>query len=304
MIRLEPSTEQVALEESVRGTLSRVNFVPGRASSELWTMLGDLGIFGLGVDHFGGTTSDLLLAMRLLGNACLQGPILGAVLASRVLDADTHVELLHNVAGGRATAAVTDGSIAPWAVDADLVLQVGTDFGVAIVDVVYLSAFDTLASEPWCRVRTKTTRTLDARHKDLAIVELCRAAWLIGAAETLVDLAAAHARNRRQFGSPIGDFQAIAHPLASSAAELGAAHDAMLIVAGSFDEVSDVDAAFSVGRAAVRASLEAAYTSHQVHGALGFSTERGLDRYSTAIRQLSLHPPMPYVRTKGHRDGR
>lgn len=61
-----------------------------------------------------------------------------------------------------------------------------------------------------------------ARHLYFGAVEewkLLRAAALGGAAGRAIELAADYARDRKQFGQPIGSFQAVAHPLADSLAD-------------------------------------------------------------------------------------
>src|SRR5690606_3127741 len=46
---------------------------------------------------------------------------------------------------------------------------------------------------------------------------------LVGVAAEAIRLASEYARERIQFGRPIGSFQAVAHPLAQSAVEIDAA---------------------------------------------------------------------------------
>jgi alkylation response protein AidB-like acyl-CoA dehydrogenase len=153
---------------------------------------------------------------------------------------------------------------------------------------------DTLAGEPWATGTFTRRGRLDVPDGQLAAsVELTRAAWTVGAGEALVALAADHAAARRQFGRPVGDFQGVAHPLAEAEAEVGAARDLVRLAAFRLDRDGETRLAAAAALAATRAGLRAAYTSHQAHGALGFTTERGLDRWSTGIRQLSLHPPSP-----------
>src|SRR5947208_763575 len=85
-----------------------------------------------------------------------------------------------------------------------------------------------------------------------------------------------HRTERRQFGKPIGAYQAIQQNLAvlaghAAAADIAAAH--------AFRAADRGDAAFEIGVAKVRAGEAAgigASIAHQVHGALGFTYEHDL----------------------------
>ncbi|MBA2535474.1 MAG: acyl-CoA/acyl-ACP dehydrogenase [Rubrobacter sp.] len=96
---------------------------------------------------------------------------------------------------------------------------------------------------------------------------------MAGALDRVLELSVGHAGERRQFGRPIGRFQAVQQQLALLAgvvAAAGAAVDAAVAAAGLGD------AAFEVAVAKVRtgeAAGKAAAIAHQVHGAIGF-TER------------------------------
>lgn len=108
----------------------------------------------------------------------------------------------------------------------------------------------------------------------------------IGAAlEASVDLSIGYARERKQFGRAIGQFQAIQHSLAIAAEEVAACHastDLALACAVGEGAASArlgalVDVATLVGSAAVDVVYDVA---HQVHGAIGFTREYALHRHS------------------------
>ncbi len=110
----------------------------------------------------------------------------------------------------------------------------------------------------------------------LVLGALARAAQMAGALERLLEDSVRHARERVQFGRPIGSFQAIQHALAVLAAETAAA-GAAAAAAGRAAERGDPSLA--VAAAKVR-SGEAAGTgariAHQIHGAIGFTYEGAL----------------------------
>ena len=102
-----------------------------------------------------------------------------------------------------------------------------------------------------------------------------------------------HARTRQQFGRAIGEFQAVAHPLADARTRLDATATLARIAAHAWDErAGDVRARAAAARlSAARAALEAAHTCHQLFGALGITLEGPVFHVSRRIRQLASQPP-------------
>jgi acyl-CoA dehydrogenase len=122
---------------------------------------------------------------------------------------------------------------------------------------------------------------------------VARSAMIVGALESVLAQSVQYAKDRVQFGRPIGSFQAIQQALALLAGEVAAARMAARVAADdapSADAAMDPDAAarafFSAAVAKVRcgeAASRAAAIAHQVHGAIGFTREHALHR---ATRRL------------------
>ncbi len=102
----------------------------------------------------------------------------------------------------------------------------------------------------------------------------------IGKATKILDLTLDYARERRQFGQPIGEFQMIQQMLADSALEINAARLALWQAAAEIDRGIDprgrislvkVQAAETLGRVADRAV--------QVFGGMGFCKDLPIERY-------------------------
>jgi len=99
---------------------------------------------------------------------------------------------------------------------------------------------------------------------------------------------------RKQFGRPIGDFQAVAHPLADCSMRLSAAASLARAAAFYFDAGGAAQARHFAAAAhvsAIDASLEAAYVCHQVFGAIGITREGPIFHLSRRVRQLASQVP-------------
>ena len=99
-----------------------------------------------------------------------------------------------------------------------------------------------------------------------------------------------YANERVAFEKPIGKFQAVQHNLARLAGEVSAAmtaaHSAADAIArgGAFDDAIFLEATAAKIRSA-EAAQEGAAIAHQVHGAIGFTNEHILHRYT--LRMLA-----------------
>ncbi len=105
---------------------------------------------------------------------------------------------------------------------------------------------------------------------------LGRAAQIAGAAQKALERTIAYANERRQFGRPIGKFQAIQHQIAVQAEQLYAARcaaDTAIAHLGTPQEWECIAAAKILSGEAVGI---VAGTAHAVHGAIGFTKEFAL----------------------------
>jgi acyl-CoA dehydrogenase len=105
---------------------------------------------------------------------------------------------------------------------------------------------------------------------------LIRAQQVAGAMERALDYALTYAQERKQFGRPIGKFQAIQHMLAEAAGQHAAAAAAADL---AIDAWNSDDFGFAVAVAKARtgeAAGKVAEVAHQVHGAMGFTQEHPL----------------------------
>jgi alkylation response protein AidB-like acyl-CoA dehydrogenase len=126
----------------------------------------------------------------------------------------------------------------------------------------------------------------DAQARELAERLLNRgalytAAQCLGVAERMLGISVEYAKERHQFGKPIGAYQAIKHHLASVAVKL---EFARAVVYAAVAHVGDLGprslAAVSHAKLAAAETADlAARTAIQVHGAMGYSWEVDLHFY-------------------------
>lgn len=114
----------------------------------------------------------------------------------------------------------------------------------------------------------------DEVERGLTAARRALAAQLLGSAQQELDLACEHARDRHQFGRPIGSFQAVRHRLADAFVALTAARAALVDAWETEGAHEAVVAKALAGRAAATAGGAA----QQVLAGMGFTWEHDLHR--------------------------
>ncbi|WP_420383460.1 acyl-CoA dehydrogenase family protein [Novosphingobium sp.] len=135
-----------------------------------------------------------------------------------------------------------------------------------------------------------TAQDLGPADWDLALdrAALFAAAQGMGLAQRCVDLAVAYAKDRTQFGKPIGSYQAVKHHLASAQVAIEFARPVVL-AAAAVCPARDIYARARISEAklvALAAADQAARAAIQVHGAMGYSWE--VDVHLFLKRALAL----------------
>jgi len=108
------------------------------------------------------------------------------------------------------------------------------------------------------------------------------AAELSGTLGAALDAVVQHVRDRRQFGQPLGAFQAVQHRLAECAVRVEAARWLALQAAHS----GSAAAAAAAAGHAQQAAGPAIYDLHQFMGAMGLTLEHPLHRWTTRAKWL------------------
>jgi alkylation response protein AidB-like acyl-CoA dehydrogenase len=147
--------------------------------------------------------------------------------------------------------------------------------------------------------RTRRLGRLAAAADDAAIdrprVRTALALEAVGIAQRALDWGVEHARERQQFGRPIGVYQAVSHALVDAfmATELSRslAYWAAWCVAEG-DEQAPTASAAAVA-AAAESAVSACERSIQVHGGIGFTWEHPLHRYYKRAQWIQAFDGFP-----------
>jgi butyryl-CoA dehydrogenase len=122
------------------------------------------------------------------------------------------------------------------------------------------------------------------------------AAQALGLAQGAMEAAARYAKQRRTFGKPIAEYQAIQWMLADMQTEIEAARALTHCAAFMRDKESRESGSRRSGSYASRAKLYAsemanrvAYRAVQVHGSVGYSRETDVERYYRDARVLTIY---------------
>lgn len=114
-------------------------------------------------------------------------------------------------------------------------------------------------------------------------------AHLMGAAGASLDMAIAYAKEREQFGRPIGQFQAVKHALVDAWMGLDNARYALrALLSATTDGTLAPDLAGTAHRLAVSAGRRACKLAIQVHGGIGFAWEHDAHLYLKRVYHLAI----------------
>jgi alkylation response protein AidB-like acyl-CoA dehydrogenase len=131
-------------------------------------------------------------------------------------------------------------------------------------------------------VRVAAERTIPSTVSDLPPVHgricVALAAELVGIAQRTMEMAVEYAKEREQFGRPIGAYQAVSHRCAEMLLETESARSTTYWAAWAADaEPETLPLASSMAKArASDAGFRVAASSLQVHGGIGFTWEHDL----------------------------
>lgn len=116
------------------------------------------------------------------------------------------------------------------------------------------------------------------------------AAQAVGVAQSALDEAVKYAKERKQFGKRIADFQGVSFMIAEMAADVEAARQLVYHAAELKDKNMDATAACSIAKYfAAEAANRCAYKAVQIHGGYGYIREYKVERIYRDARICSIY---------------
>jgi alkylation response protein AidB-like acyl-CoA dehydrogenase len=288
------------------------------AVAALWQGLVGQGLATLGSNAADGGASEIAIVMEELGRAACPAPMLGAALANWMVsdvgtaEAKALFARLHGSAAriGLATCALeADAYAGPFLIEHGLANGVlrFVDGGLHATHVLVLSsaevsivdcreggvqilptrAMGLSAGHGWAEVRLHNASALQMQVEPQGMAELLALARIgllaraHGAARRAFELAVDYAKERRQFGQPIGRFQAIQHKLANGLIALEGVRLTLQHAASALDRRVAHSNYFAAAASAFGATAlrQVVLETHHAFGAIGYAEEHEAPRH-------------------------
>jgi alkylation response protein AidB-like acyl-CoA dehydrogenase len=274
---------------SARSTWARVReaATAGEYDETLWREICDLGWPGIAVSEENGGQGlgivELAVLLEELGYACAAVPFLSTAVAAAIIDRHSDGDLVEHLPGllrgetrvgvGR-SGLIVDGADGPAAllIDRGRLLQVDSD-REPLVTIDPTRRFGRMPEgQPYAGGWNYTGE--DAA----ALVTIAISAEVVGVCQRALEMTLAYVKERKQFGVPVGSFQAVSHRCAEMLLHTESVRSAAYYAAWAAD--AGVGASVSLGEAAALAGAAAATGGREVtagaiqaHGGIGFTWE-------------------------------
>jgi alkylation response protein AidB-like acyl-CoA dehydrogenase len=276
---------------ATRSNLERVREAAESATYDeaLWSEFSELGWPGVAVgEQYGGGGLGYVELAALLeesGYALVNGPLLGTVMCAAAIaecgSDDQKAAWLPKLASGQATGAFGQaGELVADSAGADVAVIAHPSGAVNLVADPGASAKSVKTIDPTRRYAVldpgETAEAMPGEAGaavDLAAVLV--SAELVGVCRRALDMTLEYVKERKQFGRPVGSFQAVQHRCAQMLlhTEGARANTYFAAWAADADQERLPEAASLAKSAASRAGLEVTASAIQAHGGIGFTWE-------------------------------
>jgi alkylation response protein AidB-like acyl-CoA dehydrogenase len=261
---------------------------------KLWQQFIDMGLLTICVPEDAGGLGlmpvDFVLLAEECGKHCLAEPLVNTSLVVAPMLAklgDPAKDILEALLSGKSRVAIArigetlvdDLHEAQWLIEPD-----DSGKNVHVLETKHLSyerqeCLDTGRQVFLIQDRDSNTQRVFKDTADLwrsadNLGALGAAAQLLGLSQAMLDMSVSYCADRKQFGKPIGSFQAVKHMLANVAIELECARPVIYRAASALSSNSLNQVAVSHAKlSASRVSRLAARNCLQAHGAMGYTWE-------------------------------
>ena len=257
----------------------------GRYDDALWRELGDLGWPGIAVaDEHGGAglgVVELVILCEELGFALGSVPFLGTATTAIVLaQAGSEAQKqrwLRGLASGELRGTLGTRELLPDGPDADVAIVIDGDAAV----LGPCAAIEALATiDPTRRYgRALDLSGFEELPGDVAAgvaqAAVATSAELVGVAQRALEMTVVYVKDRKQFDTPVGAFQAVSHKCAGMLLATEGARSATYYAAWAADAAPErlAEAAALAKAAASDAARQVTADAIQAHGGIGFTWE-------------------------------
>lgn len=259
-------------------------------SDEDWKAISELGWPGIAIaEEHGGEglgTVELIILLEELGYYCAPTPLISNAYAGAVIQAagsdEQKAEWLPGIASGEARGAAElacDPDPILGAAGGASILVMASGNGAKLVkpedaELERIDMIDT--TRAYYRVKAEGGEDMpgDIAHAG-SVGQVAVAAELVGVAQRALDMSVEYAKERQQFGRPIGAYQAVSHRLAEMLWAVEEARSLTYSAAWAADSDPDL-LPIAASMAKARASDAAASVTHdaiQTLGGIGFTWE-------------------------------
>jgi alkylation response protein AidB-like acyl-CoA dehydrogenase len=266
----------------------------GKYDDDLWREMSELGWPGIFIDEEHGGQGlgalELVIVQEEMGYALAPSPFFSNAAAGLILEAagsdEQKQRWLPGAASGeqRGTVGIASNGDSGLVPDADsaafVILMEGDSATLVEAGDAQIETVDTIDStRRFSRVQANGGEALEGDPcPGLDRVCAALAAEATGAAQRALDMAVEYARDRKQFGRPIGAYQAISHRCAQMLLEVEGARSLTYFAGWAADhEPESLPIAASMAKAyASDAGWRVTAASLQIHGGIGFTWEHDL----------------------------
>jgi len=256
----------------------------GDYDAALWSELAELGWPGIAVaDAHGGQDLgivELAVLLEELGYACASSPFLSTAAAAAAIQAagtpEQQARWLPGLAAGETKAGIGTRELAADAAGAAVVVLLDGDRAELV-------AGEDAGAEPHATIdptRRYARLNGDAAGEPLGdgaadLIRTALAAEVVGLSQRALDMTVAYVKERKQFGVPVGSFQAVSHRCAQMLMYTESARSAAYFAAwaAGADPERLPEAAALAAASAAEGGRKVASSAIQAHGGIGFTWE-------------------------------
>jgi alkylation response protein AidB-like acyl-CoA dehydrogenase len=285
-------TARHLLSERARSERVREHAESGRSDVEMWRELGELGWPGIAIaEEYGGQglgCIELSILCEEMGRSLAPVPFLPSAIAAAVIQhggsPEQRERWLPGLASGEsigALGAAVDGTadFVIGASEANVIVLVEDDGSARVLDGGE-AELTTLASIDPTRSAARVSggdggETLADGCAGLGRALVAVSSELVGVCDRALEMTVAYVKERKQFGVPVGAYQAVSHRCAQMLLETEKARSTTAFAAWTADADPErlAEAAAMAKAAASDAGREVTSSAIQAHGGIGFTWE-------------------------------